>query len=324
MVTWRAWLEDRDLDKLLPLPESVLLREWKPTEEDRNAAWDLYTELRTRITTQPLHYRAGDEVTALDSVYKLFGVWRDLLHKYQRKCAHFAILSDYILNGMVRPFTAKWHKLKEAGRLANEDVRHQFREQLIYVQEKLGPFQKLLSHLAEDKESKDESELHEGSPPASDFPLGGDLVFDKLLGKLEAEKAILEQEKKEVKKRREVVLEQKDAEPTNLVGLAISGGGIRSATFALGVLQWLAEKGFLAQVDFLSTVSGGGYVGSFLSSFLNSKNAKVGPKPEQAPFAPVDNNEAPPIRHLRNHSKYLIEGTWFNHLPRSGRRRTAS
>ena len=48
------------------------------------------------------------------------------------------------------------------------------------------------------------------------------------------------------------------------VGLALSGGGIRSATFSLGVLQALARERLIGRIDFLSTVSGGGYVGAFL------------------------------------------------------------
>ena len=48
----------------------------------------------------------------------------------------------------------------------------------------------------------------------------------------------------------------------DLVGLALSGGGIRSATFSLGVLQALAKLDALKYVDYLSTVSGGGYIGS--------------------------------------------------------------
>src|SRR5262245_2311930 len=45
----------------------------------------------------------------------------------------------------------------------------------------------------------------------------------------------------------------------NLIGLALSGGGIRSATFSLGVLQALARHGILKDIHYLSTVSGGGY-----------------------------------------------------------------
>lgn len=50
--------------------------------------------------------------------------------------------------------------------------------------------------------------------------------------------------------------------------LCISGGGIRSATFALGVIQGLASARILDKFDYLSTVSGGGYIGSWLSSWI--------------------------------------------------------
>lgn len=54
-----------------------------------------------------------------------------------------------------------------------------------------------------------------------------------------------------------------------LTGLALSGGGIRSATFNLGVVQALAKRGLLGKIDYLSTVSGGGYIGSSLTWFLS-------------------------------------------------------
>ncbi|HZM88938.1 MAG TPA: hypothetical protein VFF31_20600, partial [Blastocatellia bacterium] len=53
-----------------------------------------------------------------------------------------------------------------------------------------------------------------------------------------------------------------------LVGLALSGGGIRSATFCLGLLQKMHEMGLLRAFDYLSTVSGGGYLGSWWSAWL--------------------------------------------------------
>jgi hypothetical protein len=58
---------------------------------------------------------------------------------------------------------------------------------------------------------------------------------------------------------------------SDYVGLALSGGGIRSATFNLGLLQELASNGVLETVDYLSTVSGGGYVGGFWSAWLSSQ-----------------------------------------------------
>jgi Patatin-like phospholipase len=62
-----------------------------------------------------------------------------------------------------------------------------------------------------------------------------------------------------------------DCVKKNLVGLALSGGGIRSATFGLGVLEGLKRSGLLKKVDYLSTVSGGGYIGAWLSA--NCKRA---------------------------------------------------
>src|SRR5450759_3803289 len=54
------------------------------------------------------------------------------------------------------------------------------------------------------------------------------------------------------------------------LGLAFSGGGIRSATFNLGVLQGLSELGLLPFIDYLSTVSGGGYIGSWLHGIIRN------------------------------------------------------
>src|SRR5215472_18279484 len=53
-------------------------------------------------------------------------------------------------------------------------------------------------------------------------------------------------------------------------GIGISGGGIRSATFALGLFQALARRDLLRHIDYLSTVSGGGYFGGFLSKLFLS------------------------------------------------------
>ena len=58
------------------------------------------------------------------------------------------------------------------------------------------------------------------------------------------------------------------ADSMGLVGLAFSGGGIRSATFNLGVVQALAKLRILRHVDYLSTVSGGGYIGGWLTAMI--------------------------------------------------------
>src|SRR5918992_3995731 len=88
-----------------------------------------------------------------------------------------------------------------------------------------------------------------------------------------------------------------------LTGLALSGGGIRSATFNLGVVQALAERGIFQQVDYLSTVSGGGYFGGCLSSVFN-KAIDGDAKP--FPFGSNDRGqERRAVKHLRNNSNYL-------------------
>jgi len=84
----------------------------------------------------------------------------------------------------------------------------------------------------------------------------------------------------------------------NAVGLGLSGGGIRSATFCLGVVQVLADRDLLKDVDYLSTVSGGGYTGSFLTRQLESADAHLG---VAAPHGP----DPDPVRYLRQHAKYL-------------------
>ena len=89
--------------------------------------------------------------------------------------------------------------------------------------------------------------------------------------------------------------------------LCLSGGGIRSATFALGVIQRLAELRILPNFHFLSTVSGGGYIGSWLSSF--ARRDRSGLFGVQAKLAPSWRTSTKPepdeIRHLREYSNYL-------------------
>ena len=62
-------------------------------------------------------------------------------------------------------------------------------------------------------------------------------------------------------------------------GIALSGGGIRSATFCLGVLQALANKDRLKHFDYISTVSGGGYTGCSLQWWWCRQHRPIsGPK----------------------------------------------
>lgn len=96
--------------------------------------------------------------------------------------------------------------------------------------------------------------------------------------------------------------------PHDLFGLALSGGGIRSATFNLGLLQSLHGCGLLDRVQYLSTVSGGGYIGGWWSAYLKRQprvlpSAGVGPP--RFPVASSTGQEGPEVRHLREFSRFL-------------------
>ncbi len=119
---------------------------------------------------------------------------------------------------------------------------------------------------------------------------------------------------------------RKVAMQNDLVGLAFSGGGIRSATFGLGVLQALSKFLMLRKVDYLSTVSGGGYLGAWLSAWIKREiqpnqpnsgvvNVEKQLNPSRVDQAKADRGVEPtgfvldaepePIGHLRAYSNYL-------------------
>lgn len=99
----------------------------------------------------------------------------------------------------------------------------------------------------------------------------------------------------------------------DIAGLALSGGGVRSATFNLGVLQALAKSHCLRRFDFLSTVSGGGYIGCFLGRFydrLRGEPFSVGRRESVHPPADRVEHElsapdSPEIAWLRKHGNYI-------------------
>jgi hypothetical protein len=96
----------------------------------------------------------------------------------------------------------------------------------------------------------------------------------------------------------------------NQAALCLSGGGIRSASFALGILQGLADRGLLTAFDFISTVSGGGYTGGWLSAWLF--HAHLQGQPPEAIFHRLaaareggSDREPEPVFRLREYASYL-------------------
>jgi hypothetical protein len=94
-----------------------------------------------------------------------------------------------------------------------------------------------------------------------------------------------------------------DEHPTELAALCLSGGGIRSASFALGAMQGLARFNLLEHFHYLSTVSGGGYIGSWLSAWrsLHSDKSVF----EALNAAEQEGRDRPQIAGLRADSNYL-------------------
>ncbi len=125
-------------------------------------------------------------------------------------------------------------------------------------------------------------------------------------------------------------------------GLALSGGGIRSASYSLGVMQALANDNWLESFDYLSTVSGGGYTGASISYLLyQSARSQAGADGSEWPkfdvtrknfpylsnpmvSAPLSDDPATTrgkgelLRHLRENAKYLTPGRGVTFLSFAG------
>jgi hypothetical protein len=108
----------------------------------------MYVELLTRIATQPLPDDSGIETSALDSVYSLFGITRDILRKYGKDSIGFAKIAIIILNQVLRPFTARWHKLSVEGAFQNPNQVSVFRSELQDLQVTLQNYMGMLAEIA--------------------------------------------------------------------------------------------------------------------------------------------------------------------------------
>ena len=267
-----------------------------------HATW---IELSTRITSQDLHFRSGQEEAALESIVEVFKTTRGLM-KSSPGADHFLQLADILLK-TIRPYTARWHTLiGEDKRFRGPAARRQFRKELIMLQPQLSTLAALFQSLARGAEIA--MPLAPVRPTASLGTVRVPLGIGQSRSAPENAEDIDRDERTHVAGRRGVP----PAKPLfDGIGLALSGGGIRSATFCLGVVQVLAEKKLLPRFDYMSTVSGGGYFGSFMSNHFTDSE----PAPDRfgKEFDP-NTEESPPIRHLRNSSKYLLPKTTLEGL----------
>ncbi len=91
----------------------------KPSEAERQAAFDLFIELASRTATVPLTADSGLIREALDSLHQFFGITREVLRQHgcdMAKSRHdgnlsLAAIALRVLNEILRPRTSKWHPL---------------------------------------------------------------------------------------------------------------------------------------------------------------------------------------------------------------------
>jgi hypothetical protein len=95
--------------------------DWEPDQKEREAAWELYVELITRVSVVNLGPEEGVLREVLSSLYSLFATTREILRKHGPAVAKpkgengisFGLLSVTVLNTVLRPVLSKWHPLLE-------------------------------------------------------------------------------------------------------------------------------------------------------------------------------------------------------------------
>ena len=115
-------------------------------DSDKIASWQMYVELVTRVLTQKLDDDYGDDKAALNSIYKIFDISRSILKEYGQKAKSFSLISIFVLNYIIRPFTTKWHKYFIINN--DETINKEFRNELSNVRVNIIKYAKLLGNIA--------------------------------------------------------------------------------------------------------------------------------------------------------------------------------
>ncbi|WP_237293132.1 MULTISPECIES: hypothetical protein [Streptomyces] len=102
---------------------------WEPVDSERDAAWELYVELATRISVVELGEDEGLLREALSSLYTVFATTREILRRYGPAVAPrvapgkvtFGVLAVNVLNLSIRPLLSRWHPLLTAHEAARPE-----------------------------------------------------------------------------------------------------------------------------------------------------------------------------------------------------------
>ena len=113
--------------------------------------------------------------------------------------------------------------------------------------------------------------------------------------------AVIDNEKQQLRLRRlKLNIQNASANDENWFGIAMSGGGIRSATINMGFMKTLNRFGIVEKADYLSSVSGGGYCSSYIQTTLKAEGGNYATLFDDTKMAAV-----------RHHGEYLIPGNGF-------------
>lgn len=273
-------------------------KDWVCDLPNRTAAHQFRTQLISRVATARLPYGIGIERSALKSIVDLFESARKATSE-NLGCGTFEVVVWHTLNSHVRPFTAKWHPLSASGALDALDSSDDFRTELYHIQFILRELERGLALLQGNETGFDPFLT---VPPKSASDVLPDAQW-RPAGNLDS---FRDAERKAVQKRRAHYNIDRD---DWAAGLALSGGGIRSATFSLGVLAALGRRNMLPEFDYLSTVSGGGYAGCFLTSLLGRDACEdsYGLRSDQEPFR-REEQESEILMGVRQRASFLTGG----------------
>jgi len=111
------------------------------TQADRNAAWELFIELDTRVVTRALDNESGIDKATLSSLHELFQLHRSIAKKHGPNCKNYYTMASHYFEGYIRPFTSKWHKI------LNDENSVTFREELVILQQKMSELRSSLQSI---------------------------------------------------------------------------------------------------------------------------------------------------------------------------------
>lgn len=147
-MRWRDLLGEWGVSRL-QLKLGFVEAEFVAQEIDRRAAWELFVELATRVSTQSLPDMQGSEKQSLSSLYALFPTTREILKHHGPSAQNSARIAIAVLNVVLRPFLTRWHAKFERGDPLDELTCKQFRQELALMRVDLLEYANVLARVAD-------------------------------------------------------------------------------------------------------------------------------------------------------------------------------